>query len=98
MLELSKERWAEIKEIAYQDKIEPISLRLALKDVILRYDHLSEQVLKLGVYLLNERPNDPAWKLAEGACAMAVAIMRREKHELIEINDTLRWCGEGYDD
>lgn len=81
MQELTEERWQEIRT----RKTNSHELRQCLDDVINHYDHLHAQIAMLAAYIMSERPDDPAWKSGEGACAMAVEIMKREAKEIDQL-------------
>lgn len=93
MKALTNERWQEIRGY----KTDPFDLRKDLVDVLQQHDQLAAQIKLLADYIMNERPDDPAWQHT-GACFMAIEIMRREAKEIEETDKTFKWLGEGYDD
>lgn len=81
MQALTEERWAYIRSyVGWAD--DATVCDSMLQDLLQQYDHLAAQIKLLADYIMSERPDDPAWSMGEGACAMAVEIMKREAKAL----------------
>lgn len=84
MQALTEERWAYIRSyVGWAD--DATVCDLMLQDLLQQYDPLAAQIKLLADYIMSEHVDDPSWSLSEGACARAIAIMKREAKEINQL-------------